>query len=161
VYLQLSKHYVFWYPTVAHILTHSVNLTLGATSDFKNKCQARTGVRDGLGFQNEPRLQLCGGHLGLTVWNLLNYTKIENMHKVRKKTFVFIYVDICTTTGGTEQIRACVPLWLIRPNCPLMTKLDRKWCTHCKHRCAAVLAYTQRCHIKNRSGIPVVHQKVS
>jgi len=83
------------------------------------------------------------------------------MHKVRKKTFVFIYVDICTTTGGTEQIRACVPLWLIRPNCPLMTKLDRKWCTHCKHRCAAVLAYTQRCHIKNRSGIPVVHQKVS
>jgi len=30
-------------------------------------------------------------------------------HKVRKKTFVFYYVAIiCTTTGGREQIRACV-----------------------------------------------------
>ena len=32
-----------------------------------------------------------GGHPGLTVWNLLNYTKIENAHKVRMKTFVFHY----------------------------------------------------------------------
>jgi len=36
-------------------------------------------------------------------------TRIENAHKVCKKTFVFIYVAvICTITGGTEQIRACV-----------------------------------------------------
>jgi len=45
------------------------------------------------------------GHPGLTVWNLLNYTRIENAHEV----FVFWYVAvICTITGGTEQIRACV-----------------------------------------------------
>jgi len=45
--------------------------------------------------------------LGLTVWNLLGYTRIENAHKVRKKTFVFYYVAVIyTNTGGTEQIRA-------------------------------------------------------
>jgi len=50
-----------------------------------------------------------GGHPGLTVWNFLNYTSIESVHKVRKKTFVFYYVAvICTTTGKTEQIRVCV-----------------------------------------------------
>jgi len=26
-----------------------------------------------------------------------------------------------------------------------------KWCTHCKHRCAAPLAHTQDCHIKKRN----------
>jgi len=37
--------------------------------------------------------KVCGGdgeNLGLTVWNLLNYTRIENAHEVRKKIFVFI-----------------------------------------------------------------------
>jgi len=39
----------------------------------------------------------------------LAYTRIENVHKVRKKTSVFIYVAvICTTAGVTEQIRVCV-----------------------------------------------------
>jgi len=39
----------------------------------------------------------------------LAYTRIESVHKLRKKTFVFIYVAvICTTTGVTEQIRVCV-----------------------------------------------------
>jgi len=49
--------------------------------------------------------------LGLTVWKLLKYTStiIKNAHKLRKKTFDFHYVAvICTTTGGTEQIRAGV-----------------------------------------------------
>jgi len=35
---------------------------------------------------------VCGGdgeHSGLTVWNLLSYTTIENAHKVRKKTSVW------------------------------------------------------------------------
>jgi len=31
-----------------------------------------------------------GGHPGFAVWKLLNYTRIENTHKVRKKTFFFI-----------------------------------------------------------------------
>jgi len=41
---------------------------------------------------------------------LLNYTRIENAHKVRKKMiFVLFYVAvICTITKGKEQIRACV-----------------------------------------------------
>jgi len=34
----------------------------------------------------------------------LAYTIIENPHKVRKQTFVFIYVAvICTTTGGQNR----------------------------------------------------------
>ena len=38
-----------------------------------------------------------------------NYRRIENAHKVRKKSFVFHYVAvICTTNGEKEQIRACV-----------------------------------------------------
>jgi len=48
-----------------------------------------------------------GEHPGLTVSNLLNHTRIERAHKVRKKTYVFYYVAvICTTTGGTELTRA-------------------------------------------------------
>jgi len=47
-----------------------------------------------------------GGHPELTVWNMVNYTKIENVRKVRKKTFVFYYaIVIYTATGKTEQIR--------------------------------------------------------
>ena len=50
-----------------------------------------------------------GEHLGLTVWNLLNYTRIENAHEVRKKIFVFYYVAVIyTITKGKEKIRACV-----------------------------------------------------
>ena len=36
-----------------------------------------------------------------------------------------------------------------------------KWCTHCKHRCAAVLAHIQGCHIKKRNGKQEMHQKGS
>jgi len=40
---------------------------------------------------------------------LVNYTKIENPHKVRKKIFAFYYVAvICTITKRKEQIRAYV-----------------------------------------------------
>ena len=36
-------HYILWYPADALILTHSVNVTFGPKSGFKNKCQAWTG----------------------------------------------------------------------------------------------------------------------
>jgi len=40
---------------------------------------------------------------------LVNYPRIENAHKIRKKIFVFYYVAIiCTITKGKEQIRAGV-----------------------------------------------------
>jgi len=40
---------------------------------------------------------------------LVNYTRIENVHKVRKKTFAFYFVAVlCTITKGKEQIWACV-----------------------------------------------------
>jgi len=43
---------------------------------------------------------------------LVNYTRIENAHKVRKKTFVFYYVTVtCTITKGKEQIWVCVSRW--------------------------------------------------
>jgi len=42
-------------------------------------------------------------------FELVNYTRIENGHKVRKKMFVFYYVAvICTITKRKEQTRACV-----------------------------------------------------
>jgi len=40
---------------------------------------------------------------------LVNYTRIENAHKIRKKTFVFDFVAVlCTITEGKEEIWACV-----------------------------------------------------
>ena len=63
----------------------------------------------------------------LTVWNLLNYTRIDNAQKVDKNTFVFHFhhLDfIRTTTGGTEQIRACVSIMINPPDCQLITKLE-------------------------------------
>ena len=61
-----------------------------------------------------------GGHLGLTVWNLLSCTRIENAHKIFKKTFVLYYVAvICTTTGGTDQIRDDVSLLFNPPELPI------------------------------------------
>ena len=51
--------------------------------------------------------RVCGsdsGHPGLTVWNLLNYTKIENAYEVCKKILVFYYVAvICTITKGKKN----------------------------------------------------------
>ena len=38
-----------------------------------------------------------GKQPGLTVRNLLNYTRIENAHEVRKKIFVFYYVAVTCT----------------------------------------------------------------
>ena len=45
-----------------------------------------------------------GGHPEWTVWNMVNYTKIENAQKVRTKTFVFYHaIVIYTTTGKTTE----------------------------------------------------------
>ena len=54
----------------------------------------------------------------------VNYTIIENAHEVRKKIFVFYVAVICATTGGRTDTGFCVPLWSIRLNCQLMTKLE-------------------------------------
>jgi len=68
-----------------------------------------------------------GGHPGLTVWNKLNYTRIENAHEVRKKIFVFYYVAVIRTiTKGRKDTGLCEPLWSIRLKCQLMTKLETK-----------------------------------
>jgi len=42
---------------------------------------------------------LVGVHPGLQDRILLNYTRIENAHKVRKKTFVFLCIDVQQTFG--------------------------------------------------------------
>jgi len=66
-----------------------------------------------------------GGHPVLTVWNWLNYTRIENAHKVRNKTFVSCYVGFkYTTTGGRVDMGLCEPFRSIRLNCQLMTVFD-------------------------------------
>jgi len=54
--------------------------------------------------------KVCGwndANPGLPDRNLLNYTRIENSHETRKKTFSFFYCAPvkCTTIEGTEQIR--------------------------------------------------------
>ena len=93
--------------------------------------------------------------------DLLSCTRIENAHKARKTICVFYYVAvICTTTEGTKQIRACVSRY--GQSAWTASQWRRsKWCTYCKHRCAAVLAHTQDCHIKKRNGKPMIHQKVT
>ena len=61
-----------------------------------------------------------------TVWNLLNYTRLENAHKVRKKASVFYYVNVKCATNWWYRTDTglCEPLWSIRLNCQLMTKLE-------------------------------------
>jgi len=61
-------HYVFWYPAVAHILTHSVNLDFGPKSGFINKCRARVGF----GLKNEAHLQL----FSIDLRNLEKFIKV-------------------------------------------------------------------------------------
>ena len=53
VTISLLRHQ---YPTVAHILIHSVNLAFGPKSGFKYKCQTRAGFVG----RNGARLQLRG-----------------------------------------------------------------------------------------------------
>jgi len=66
---------------------------------------------------------------------------------VRKKTFVFYYVAvICTAAGRTEQIQACLSCY-DQSSWTANQWRSSKWCTHCKHTCAA--AHTHGCHIKN------------
>jgi len=49
---------------------------------------------------------------------LLNYTRIENEHEVRKKMFVFYYVSvICTITKRKKDTGVLEPLWSIRLKC--------------------------------------------
>jgi len=63
-----------------------------------------------LNSSQEEKVCGCdGGHPGVTVWNLLNYTGIENVHKARMKTFAFYYKAVMYNyCGATEQMRACV-----------------------------------------------------
>ena len=50
---------------------------------------------------------LAGAHPGLQDRILLKYTRIENVHKVRKKTFVFLFC-------GEVQKTFSFPLFLLR-----------------------------------------------
>jgi len=74
------------------------------------------------------------------------------------ENFRFYYVAvICTTTGRTQQTQACVSRY---DQCAWKWR-SSKWCTYCKHKCAAVPAYIQLCHTKKQNGKLVMHQKVS
>ena len=89
-----------------------------------------------------------GGHPGLTFWNLLNYTWIENAHEVCKNVFVFYYVAVICTITKRKKIRAYVSrydqsVW----NAISMTKFETK------HRFATVLAQKQ-------NGKLVMHHKI-
>jgi len=67
-----------------------------------------------------------GGHLvGLTVWNLQNYTRIEKAHKIRKKTRFFIMWPFnMQPLGHRTDTGLFGPLWSIHLNCQLLTKLE-------------------------------------
>ena len=64
-----------------------------------------------------------GGHPGLTVWNLLSYTRIKNAHEVRKKTFVFImwllHVQI---VGGQNRYRLVWAVMINLPELPIIAE---------------------------------------
>jgi len=82
-----------------------------------------------------------GGHTDLTVWNLLNCTRIENAHIVQKKALIFYYVAVlCTNTWGTEQVRKmCIVNFLnhtisITLGCRQIGSLFRmQWLCHLLH----------------------------
>jgi len=89
---------------------------------------------------NQKVCSWVGGHPGLTVWNLLNFTRIENPHKVRRIIFVFHYVAvICTITKREEQIRTCVSRY-DQSAWTANSWRSSKRSTYCKHRCATLLA---------------------
>jgi len=102
--------------------------------------------------------KVCGWddrHPGLTAWNLLNNTRIENGREVRI-LYVILYVQL--VLGGQNSV-CCVrhyeqSAWTAI--CQLMTKLEMMH--NCKHRCAALLAYTQGCHIKKHNRKQVMHR---
>jgi len=56
----------------------------------------------------------------------VNYTTIENAHKERKKTFLFMWLLYAQLQGSRADTGLCLQLWSIRLNCQLMTKLETK-----------------------------------
>jgi len=51
-------HYVFCYPAIAHVSTHSVNLAFGPNVELGPGSGLRFRASAGFGLQNEVRLQL-------------------------------------------------------------------------------------------------------
>ena len=60
----MPVHCVFWHPTVARILTNSVNVVFGHKSGFKYKCRAQAGF----GRQNKACLQLWFVQVLVSPW---------------------------------------------------------------------------------------------
>ena len=48
----------------------------------------------------------------------VNYIKIENAHKVRKKIFVFYVTVICATTGGQNRYGLLCAVMINLPELP-------------------------------------------
>jgi len=104
--------------------------------------------------QSSQAEKVCGwdgGHPGLTVLNLLNYTRIENAHQVRKKTFVFLLCGcyMYNYWGDRTDSGFCESLWSIRLDCHLRTKFEmmRIWQAQV---CGCISAYR---------GLPHQHMK--
>jgi len=59
-----------------------------------------------------------GWHPGLTVWNFLSYTRIENEHEVRKKILIFYNVAVICTITKVKKRHGLV--WAVTINPPEM-----------------------------------------
>jgi len=96
----------------------------------------------------------------MTVWNLLNYARLQNAHKLRKKTFAYCVTVVCTNIGEQNRNGFVWAVMINPPEVPINWR-NSKRCTHCKQRCAAMLAHTQACHIKKWNGKLVMHASKS
>ena len=70
-----------------------------------------------------------GGHRVLIVWNLINFTIIENAHEVESEFSFFImwrFYGMYNYQRKRKDSGLCRPLWAIRLKCQWMTKLETK-----------------------------------
>jgi len=56
----------------------------------------------------------------------VNYTIIENAHKVRKKSSFFMWLLYVQPMSNQSRYGLVCAVWSIRLNCQLMTKLETK-----------------------------------
>ena len=120
-----------------------VERTQHSDSAVHNCNNLRQGKRS-----NSSRTEMvCGWdrrYPGLILWSLLNYTRIENAHKVRKQvSLLTMWLSYLQLLG--EQMRACVSHY------DQSAWPSSKLCTLCKHRCAAASAHIQCCQINKRN----------
>ena len=129
------------------LLTFSWSVTTAKTSGCANVSPNSSRAEKVWGWD--------GGHPWLTVWNFLNYTRIEYANWVRKITFFIMWLLYVQLLVGQNSYGL---VWAVMINLPEMPindedRNDAHIANTVQHRCppVAVLAHVQRCHIKKET----------